>query len=132
MLWGWYTIIVYQNSYHGSHMDNPTSIHSYSGIWGAPLISTGLFSWRTSHKFISLPASNKKLKPHACWKEEFEAIRVFTFTVATKIQKLDKACSLTYSFTRMIYRSSWNTLIEQCREVRSILSQNRSFKSRCG
>jgi len=56
--------------------------------------------------FISLPASNKRLDAYSCSKEKPEGTQVFTFTVAIKFQKLDKACSLTFSFARMVYKSS--------------------------
>lgn len=39
-----------------------------------------------------------------------------------QIQNLDKACSLTHSFARIVYRSNWDTLAEQCRELCSIIS----------
>lgn len=39
-----------------------------------------------------------------------------------QIQNLDKACSSANSFAKIVYRSNWDTLAEQCREVSSILS----------
>lgn len=97
-------IIVQQNSYHCSHVGNPTSIHSYFGITGTSLIWTDYFH-EECYTFKFTSASSKHQEPHThskwIWSNMsffFVVVAVYTFNKDPKVWQ-----SLEHRFILFLY-----------------------------